>query len=75
MEYQAIVLKRLQGIRDALVGEIGEVTSMQSAKETAEKECEELRKQNERLKYRVQILIRSLEREEKLNASLKSDVS
>jgi len=67
--YQKQVLTKLKGIRETLVSEIGNVSEIKESREVAVSENAELKKEVERLKYRIQILVKSLEEEEAKNRS------
>jgi regulator of replication initiation timing len=67
--YQKQVLMKLKGIRETLVSEIGNVSEIKESREVAVSENAELKKEVERLKYRIQILVKSLEEEENKNRS------
>ena len=61
------MLLKLKGIRETLVGEIGNVAEIKESREVAISENAELKKEVERLKYRIQILVKSMEEEEAKN--------
>ena len=66
--YQAQVLQKVKAIRDALVSEVGNITGLKEAKEAADIENIRLKKEVERLNYRVHILLKSLKEEEEKNS-------
>ena len=67
--YQKQVLMKLKGIRETLVSEIGNVSEIKESREVAVSDNADLKKEVERLKYRIQILVKSLEEEENKNRS------
>lgn len=67
--YQKQVLTKLKHIRETLVSEIGNVAEIKESQEVAVAENLQLKKEVERLKYRIQILVKSLEEEENKNKS------
>lgn len=69
--YQIKVLQKLKTIRESLIEEIGDVAKIKLEHQSATSENIELKKEVERLKYRVHILIKSLNDEEAKNANTK----
>lgn len=66
-QYQLQVLARLKEIRDAMKVEGGDISSVRKERDTAVEENKLLKKEVERLQYRVKHLIKSLEEEERKN--------
>jgi hypothetical protein len=63
------ILKQLQHLRQSLLLEQREAQGAIAQKKELSKEKEELLNENAKLKYRIKILLRSLEEEENKNAS------
>jgi regulator of replication initiation timing len=59
------MLTKLKNVREALIAEIGDVAKIKEEKDAAIAENEKLRKEVSKLNYRIDILIGSLEEEEK----------
>lgn len=64
-QYQIQVLARLKEIRDAMKEEGGDVTIVRKERDAAVEENKQLKKEVERLQYRVKHLVKSLEEEER----------
>jgi uncharacterized membrane protein YccC len=67
-EFKKQVLDKLQHLKQTLIQEREEIGNQEDNKQL-KKEREDLRTENEKLKYRIKILLRSLEEEEKKNQS------
>jgi chromosome segregation ATPase len=65
--YQAQILGKLKDIRHTLVSEGGDVVTIKSERDAAVAENVKLKKEIERLNYRVRHLIKALEEEENKN--------
>lgn len=66
-QYQSQVLVRLKEIRDAMKEEGGDIGTIRNERDAAVEENKRLKKEVERLQYRVKHLIKSLEEEERKN--------
>ena len=66
--YQLQVLQKLKLIRESLVNEIGDVAKITEEHKVAVEENVNLKKEIEKLNYRIHILIKSLNEEEAKNA-------
>ena len=67
-KYQQQMLGKLQAIKEALVAEGGDVTSTRQERDEARAENAALKKEVERLNYRVRHLIKTLNEEEAQHA-------
>ena len=70
--YQKQVLQKLKMIRETLVSEIGNVAEVKESRDVAVTENVKLRKEIEKLQYRINILINSLNEEEEKVKKLSS---
>jgi hypothetical protein len=68
LKYQAQMLVRLKEVRDALRDDDGDVVTIRTERDEAKNEAAQLRKENERLAYRVNHLIKALNEEEAKNS-------
>jgi peptidoglycan hydrolase CwlO-like protein len=69
-QYQVQVLARLKEIRDAMTSEGGDVTTIRNERDSTVEENKRLKKEFERLQYRVTHLVKSLEEEERKNEKI-----
>lgn len=67
--YQSQILGKLKDVRNALMSEGGDVVTIKAERDAAVAENAKLRKEIERLNYRVRHLVKALEEEENKNAS------
>ena len=67
--YQIQVLEKLKLVRESLVNEIGDVAKITEEHKVAVEENKNLKKEIDKLNYRVHILIKSLNDEEAKNAA------
>jgi hypothetical protein len=65
--YQIKVLEKLKLIRETLVTEGGDLATIRAERDAAVAENAALKKENERLQYRVRHLIKALDQEESKN--------
>lgn len=65
--YQKQILGKLKAIRDALVAEGGDVATIRRERDEARAENAALKKDVERLNYRVRHLVKALNEEEQKN--------
>ena len=63
-EYQAQMLERLRGIRAAMTAEGGDIVQIKAERDELATDNKKLRKEVEKLNYRVQHLIKALNRAE-----------
>ena len=66
--YQKQLLEKLKLIRDSLMSEGGDVSTIRKERDALAEENKQLKKEVERLNYRVRHLVKSLEEEEDKNA-------
>lgn len=64
-EYKLQILTKLKSVRDKLVSEDSDIISIRNERDLALQQVATLKKENDRLNYRVRHLIKSLEEEEK----------
>jgi phage host-nuclease inhibitor protein Gam len=70
VDYQRQMLTRLQSVRNSLLNEIGDISTVRSERDAALIENLQMKKEIERLNYRVQHLVKALNEEEKKNEKI-----